>query len=257
MCLIGMAVYSTPENKKDDCLLKTLASLNKTVDFKKHRLILSVNGFTEHTKTILYTYQDIISDVIWNNGNLGTAEAINLVIKRREPGQNVIKIDDDVVIHQKDWVDLMEEAISREPQIGVIGLKRRDLAQTTWHPDPAFRSKMVMLPHAPGQRWIYAEQTPDIIGTCTMFNSALLDKVGYSRQPGRYGFEDNLMCHRAHLSGFYNCFLVGVDIEHIDEGTPGFNEWKRQHSGEVFEEYRKLVHDMINGKESVYYNPFT
>lgn len=257
MCaLIAMCVYSTEQNKKDECLSKTLDSLSRTVDFDRHRLILSINGQTEDTEGILIDFDFMIERIIANGKNLGTAEAINKVLTQRKTGEHVVKMDDDVVIYQGGWVDLMEEAISRDPQIGIIGLKRRDLIQTTWHHDPNYRSELVMLPHEPGQRWITVERTPDIIGTATMFNSALLDKVGYSRQFSRYGFEDNLMCHRAHLSGFYNCFLVGVDIEHIDPGTPEFQAWKQKESGEAFETYKKFVHDLIQGKESVYYNPF-
>ena len=258
MALIAMAVFSNDENQKDKYLKETLRYLSYTVDFDKHRLMLSVNGFTEETKQILKCYpgHEVIETVIFNGENLGTAEAINKVIARRNPGEHVIKIDDDVVIHNGGWADLMEEAISIDPTIGIIGLKRKDLIQSPWHPDPQYRSELVLLPHTPGHRWITIERTPDIIGTCTMFNSALLDKIGYSRQPGKYGFEDNLFCHRSHLAGFYNCFLNHIEIDHIDEGAPEFSEWKAKHSSEFFPEYHKLVHDMIAGKEPIYYNPF-
>ncbi len=256
MALIGMVVYSTEENRKDEYLAKTLLSLQSTIDFTRHRLALSINGRTNKTGDIVKCFSNIISDVIGNLENLGTAEAINKIIALRNPGEHIIKIDDDVVIHNSGWADLMEEAVSIDPMIGIIGLKRKDLIQTPWHPDPQYRSEMVLLPHKPGHKWITIERTPDIIGTCTLFNSALLDKIGYSRQPGKYGFEDNLMCHRSHLAGFYNCFLNHIDIDHIDEGAPEYNEWKTKHSAELFPEYHRLVHAMIEGKEPIYYNPF-
>jgi hypothetical protein len=64
------------------------------------------------------------------------------------------------------------------------------------------------------------------------------------------------MCHRSHLAGFYNCFLNHIDIDHIDEGAPEYSEWKAKHSAELFPEYHKLVHAMIKGEESIYYNPY-
>jgi GT2 family glycosyltransferase len=256
MALIAMAVYCTEENKKDEYLIKTLKSLQETVDFKRHRMMLSVNGSTKQTKDTIGWFFDLFADLIFNPDNLGTAGAINKVIALRNAGEHIIKIDDDVVIHQSGWADLMEEAVSIDPTIGVIGLKRKDLIQTPWHPDPQYRSELVLLPHTPGHKWITIERTPDIIGTCTLFNSLLLDKVGYSRQPGRYGFEDNLMCHRSHLAGFYNCFLNHIDIDHIDEGAPSYQEWKAKHSSELFPEYHRLVHAMIKGEEPIYYNPY-
>jgi glycosyltransferase involved in cell wall biosynthesis len=258
MALIAMAVYCTEENKKDEYLFKTLASLAATVDFKRHRLILSVNGGTSQTQNIVHAWLNNgqVSEIIWNVENLGTAGAINKVIAKRDPGEHVIKIDDDVVIHNSGWADLMEEAVSIDPTIGIIGLKRKDLIQTPWHPDPQYRSELVLLPHTPGHKWITIERTLDVIGTCTLFNTLLIDKIGYSRQPGKYGFEDNLYCHRSHLAGFYNCFLNHIDIDHIDEGAPAYQEWKAKHSAELFPEYHKLVHAMIKGEEPIYYNPY-
>lgn len=251
-----MVVYSTESNNKDECLIKTLRSLQETVDFNRHRLMLSVNGSTAQTKDTIGWFFDLFADVITNDDNLGTAEALNKIIALRNPGEHVIKIDDDVVIRNVGWADLMEECVSVDPAIGVIGLKRKDLIQTPWHPDPQYRSELVLLPHTPGHKWLTVERTPDVIGTCTLFNSLLLDKIGYSRQPGKYGFEDNLFCHRSHLAGFYNCFLNHIDIDHIDEGAPQYNEWKAKHSSELFPEYHKLVHAMIKGEEPIYYNPF-
>lgn len=257
MALIAMAVYCTEENKKDKYLKQALASIAYTVDFTRHRLMLSVNGYTNNTELIMMDYHHVLGGpLIFNEENLGTAGAINKVIALRKSGEHVIKIDDDVVIHQRGWADLMEECVSVDPTIGVIGLKRKDLIQTPWHPDPQYRSELVLLPHTPGHKWLTVERTPDIIGTCTLFNSLLLDKIGYSKQPGKYGFEDNLMCHRSHLAGFYNCFLNHIDIDHIDEGAPVYNEWKAKHSSELFPEYHRLVHAMIKGEEPIYYNPF-
>jgi GT2 family glycosyltransferase len=256
MSLIGMACYSTHENQKDKCLAQTLASLNDTVDFSKHRLMLSVNAATEETHHIMRMYNHIIEKIFINESNLGTAEGINLIWREREPDEHAIKMDDDIVIHQSGWIDLMEEAIARDSKIGIIGLKRRDLVQTTWHPDPHYRSQLVMLPHEPGQKWIHVERTDDIIGSCTMYNSELLKHIGYLRQIRQYGYDDNIACHRSHLAGFYNCFLNGIDIEHVDEGATDYQTWKHKHSAECTAPFIQLIKDFISGKESIYYNPF-
>ena len=79
MALIAMCAYSTEVNKKDDCLKRTLQSLRATVDFSRHRLMISINGHTEKTKEVIQQFSDIISKVYWNNENLGTAKGINQV----------------------------------------------------------------------------------------------------------------------------------------------------------------------------------
>jgi GT2 family glycosyltransferase len=257
MTLIAMAVYSTSENEKDDCLEQTLQSLKQSVDFGRHRLMLSVNSLTSATEDIINEYEGVINKVIYNSTNIGTAEAINKAWAHRAAGENAVKMDDDVVIvNNTTWVDEMDEAIKRAPGIGVIGLKRKDLIQNPWHPDPHYKSEMVMLSHKLGERWIVVERTADIIGTCTMYSSALLDKIGYLKQLGLYGYDDNISCHRAHLAGFYNCFLNHIEIEHVDKGGNDYAEWKHSHSGEFTPLFVDYVHGLISGKNSIYYNPF-
>lgn len=256
MALIGMAVYSTEENKKDECLLKTLKSLYKTVDFKKHTIMLSVNGWTQDTVEIVDSFGSMIHKVFWNEKNLGTAEAINLIWRNRLPGQHAIKMDDDVVIHSPGWVDLMEEAISREPNIGQIGLKRKDCWENPAHEHSDFKSELIMLQQIAGQKWIVVEKVRHCIGTCVMHSSALLDKVGYLRQPSQYGYDDVIMSHRSEIAGYMNCFLPHIEIDHIDDGQTPYQDWKHKHSGEQTQAVIDLVHRMYRKEESTYYNPF-
>jgi GT2 family glycosyltransferase len=265
MSLITMAVHDTDDNGRSKYTERTLDSLLDTVDFRKHRLIISDNGSCAKTHEHYREFGAIFDTmykgrtrepmVIYNNENLGTSRALNRAWILREPKEHVIKIDNDVVIHSKGWIEELEEAISRKPDIGIIGLKRKDIIQTTWHPDPQYRSTLIMLPHEAGQRWITFEQTPDVIGTCTMFNYALLDKVGFSWQPGLYGFEDVLFCHRSHLAGFCNGFLNHINIDHIDEGQNEYIDWKHKISGEKVDEMIAVFRSYVSGKRSIY-EPF-
>lgn len=256
MALIGMAVYSTEENNKDECLRRTLQLIAESWwGRKRNRLILCVNSLTSKTMEIIEDYDEIITEAIWNRENLGTAEAINIAWSRRTPGEHCIKMDDDVEIHYDNWVEEMEEAISRDPSIGQVGLKRKDCWEYPEHENPEWRSELKMLPHKPGERWIVVEKAKHIIGTCVMHNSALLDKVGYLYQPGLYGYDDVLMSWRSALAGFYNCFLPHIEIDHIDPGDTPYQGWKERHSGQ----YSKLVSDIVDeylaGKRSIYYEP--
>lgn len=151
MCIIGMAVYSTHENQKDKCLSQTLASLNDTVDFTRHRLMVSVNARTEETDHLMKMYDHIIEKVIYNDSNIGTARAINKVWALREPGEHCIKCDDDWIVDRAGWIDEMEEAIRRDPKIGQVALKRTDCWEHPEHESPDYKSVLYMLPRIPGQ----------------------------------------------------------------------------------------------------------
>lgn len=254
--LIAMAVYSTPENQKDDCLRKTLESLRATVDFTKHKLRLSVNGYTEYTLELLAAYNNIIDLTYFNGSNLGTAEAINKVWKERQPGQHCIKMDDDVVIHEAGWIEKMVEAINLDPNIGIVGLKRKDCIETPWHEDPYFRSELRMLPHTPGHPWVIVEKASHVMGTCQLYNSALLDKIGYLYQPKKYGWDDVLACSRSIASGFENVFIPQVNIDHIDPGNTPYQTWKEKHSWEDVQLINQMMAEYKSGARSTYYNPF-
>lgn len=253
MSLLGMAIYSTKENQKDDCLHKCLASLADTVDWKRHRLILSVNAATDKTRDLIRYYKFIISEVIENGENIGTARAINKAWAKRAPGEHAIKCDDDFVVHAKGWADEMEEAIRRDPLIGQIALKRKDCWENPAHEHPDYKSTLKMLPHIPGEQWLIVEQVKHTIGTCVMHSSSLLDKVGYLYQPSLYGYDDVIMSHRCQIAGFYSCFLPHVAIDHVDPGDTPYQSWKHRHSGEVTDEVIRLVHAMRRGEKSIYY----
>lgn len=254
-----MACYSTSENQKDECLAKTLKSLDQTVNFSKHRLMLSVNGATEVTKRIIHNNRDIIEKVFWNDENLGTAEAINLCWKERKEGEHCIKCDDDYVLTKGEsgWVDLMEEAIQRLPSIGIIGLKRKDCWERPYETHEDKHSDLIYLPQIAGERCIIVEQCRHIMGTCQMYNSKLLDTIGFLFQNGVvYGHDDVLASWRSHVAGFKNVFIPYIEIDHIDPGNTPYQGWKERISGPQGLIVRDIVHEYLRGERSVYYNPF-
>lgn len=255
MALIAMCVYSTEENKKDGYLQAVLNGLQYTItDSPNHRIIFCVNGATEKTRQLLENFDRRIShEIIYNSENIGTARAINKAWAMRKVGEHCIKMDDDIVINYVGWVDEMEAAIARDPNIGQIGLKRKDCWETPWHENADFRSELKMLPHQAGEPWIVVEKAKHIIGSCVMHSSALIDKVGGLYQPGLYGYDDVIMSHRTHLTGYYSCFLPHINIDHIDPGDTPYQDWKHKHSGEQTENVINLVHEMYNGTKPIYY----
>lgn len=265
MALIAMAVYDTVENKRTDYTRLTIDSLLNTVDFHKHRLFIIDNNSCEETKQLYNEigawwlnagYPSSNLQFIFNKTNLGTAGAINLAWKYRLPGENAIKMDNDVIIHSDDWVGLMEEAISRDKRLGIIGLKRNDCWENTQHTDPFYKSQLIQLPHKPGQRFIAIEEVHHVMGTCQMYSSALLDRIGYLYQPRLYGFDDALAAVRCRHAGFYSAFLCNIYIDHIDAGDTLYQKWKEGHAGQQWNEYHQTIGDYMSGKKSIYYNPF-
>ena len=256
MALIAMCCFDTEENERSDYTRRSIESLLTTVNLHTNSLVIIDNNSCKRTKDILkmkaFLNKTKHVTVITLSENVGTARAINMGIQLRKKNQSVIKIDNDVVINQSGWVEEMEEVIKRDPTFGIVGLKRKDLRQSPYDPDPNFRSRIVSLPHKSGERWINVEETNDIMGTCTMLSSDLLDKVGFFSQPSNYGYDDTLMSLRSRLSGFKNCFLPHIDIDHIDTGSNPYTQDKQQQAGQAWQEYAKMHREYESGERSLY-----
>lgn len=258
-----MAVHDTDENKRTEYTLKTINCLFHTVDFRKHRLFVIDNNSCSATKEVLAKMErafNLVDDDTLNQPrlitltkNIGTARAINLAWKERKPGEHAIKMDNDVVIHYKGWVDEMEEAIARDESLGQVGLKRKDCWEFPYHTEKEWRSEMIMLNHKPGERWIIVERSKHIIGTCVMHSSALLDKVGYLYQPTLYGHDDVLMSWRSSLAGFKNVFLPHINIDHIDNGGTEYQNWKEAEGSKNGRMVSGIVDEYIAGTKSIYH----
>lgn len=255
--IIAFAVYDTEENQRTPITRKCLLSLRDTVDLTKYRLFFIDNNSCQETKELLAGFVSTYGGtVITNEKNIGTAEAINLAWKERYPGEHCMKIDNDVVWHQTGWVELMAECLHRDKEIGIIGLKRKDCWERPTHLNPEFRSELQMIPQAGAERWIVVEKAKHIIGTCQMYNSSLLDKIGYLYQPSLYGYDDVMASWRSQIAGFKNVFLPHIEIDHIDNGGTPYQDWKHKHSGEVTQQVIREVNEYLAGTRPIYYNPY-
>ena len=251
--LIAMAVYDTVENNRTWMTKATLDSLRATVDWDRHRLFVVDNGSCEATRDLYKTCTDWPVSFILLGQNYGTAQAVNRGWQHRRPGEHAVKMDNDVVIHQPGWCDWMEDVFERDPEIGIVGLKRKDLAESPFA-EGGMRSSIRMLAHDLGQRWLVVEDVDHVIGTCEGFSSALLDKIGYLTQPALYGFDDSLAGVRANVAGFKSVFLHGFEIDHVDPGGDAYCEWKREEAARLFPTFNTTTALIQAGVESVYYD---
>lgn len=226
MALIGMAVHCTEENGRAQYLARCLESLRTTVDWSRHRMVAMDSASCAEAAGLLdaAVKAGVPLEILRSAEARGTAWCVNRCWERRRPQEKVIKVDDDVVFQEAGWLDLMEEALDREPKLGILGLKRVDV-QCPPH--------LRMLAHSRGQRWIVVEDCVHIVGTASMFSSALLEVIGGLWQCGwRYGFDDTLASVRCALAGFQQAYLPQVRIEHPDPGSGSYGAWKQRYAGE-------------------------
>ena len=254
--IIAIAFHDlTPE--KTEISKRCLQSFFNTVDYKKYNIYFIDNNSCIETKTLLKQYSDGYEvNLITNEENLGTAGAINLAWKNREPGEHCMKIDNDVVWYSYGWIELMEECLRRDPNIGIVGLKRKDCWERPYETHEDKHSDLIYLPQNAGERCLIVEQCRHIMGTVQMYNSDLLDKIGYLYQPSKYGYDDVMASWRSQIAGFKNVFLPHLEIDHIDPGGTEYQSWKERHAGEHTQQVIKEVNEYLAGTRPIYYNPY-
>lgn len=252
--LLAMAVYDTEENNRSWMTRATLWSLSQTVNWDRHRLFIVDNGSCLQTQRYIREASAFLPlTLLQQNENLGTARAINLAWQFREPGEHAVKMDNDVVIRQIGWADWIEDVFTRAPGVGICALKRKDLAESPWAAGD-MKSRLWMVPHLAGERWLVVEEVRGVMGTVQGFSSALLDKIGYLTQPSIYGFDDSLASLRSRLAGYKNVFLHGFEIDHIDRGGDAYCQWKRDEAARQFPAFNALVLQYEAGILPLYYD---
>lgn len=253
MALILMAVWDTEENQRTKHTVLTLQNLLHSVDRKTHRIVIIDNGSCKRTADLLDASG---LEIIHLTDNIGQARALNKGIALREPGEIVIRMDNDIVVWQTSWVENMEYVIKKDPSIALVSLKRTSAWEHPDNPDPAFRSRLEMLPHEDGEPWTVIEVADSVLGTCQAISPAFLDQIGYLYQMGsKWGFIDPILCAKAHALGYKTVYLPHVPIEYLekDEGTP-YQLWKQEQARELFPRFEKLKQEILAGNK-IYNGP--
>lgn len=262
--IIAMCCYDTKENDRTKYTKETLWSLIDTVDFKKHKLHITDNASCKATKELLNDFRRLFESlfpmdnilIITLKKNYGTAVGINFGIKWRDDFNDicgVIKIDNDIVVHGRDWVDELEEIVMREPKIGLASLKRNDFSETSNHPEEQWRTKLFSLEHTVGQKHFILEQTNGAMSNCQMMSAKLLDNLGYLYQKNVYGWDDKLMAVRANKAGFGSVFLPYPRISHIDNGANSYTQEKIQIATQTMKETDDMAKAYLSGEIPFYY----
>lgn len=254
-----MCVYDTKENGRYQFTKKTLEKLDENLRgrWREQPFLIVDNASYQPTKDLLARFarhRESYIQVLTLPENLGTAGGLNEGIKRLHPGQHLLKIDNDVVVHTPGWIEDLEYVLNRMPHVGILGCKRRDLQECPTNPNVHFRSELEMVPHNPGERWYIIEKAPHIMGTCVMYNSALIEKIGAFYQFEVYGFEDSLYCQRSLSAGFTNAFLPHIVIDHIDPGGHPYQKEKEAMAGKYIDRYFKLASAIGRGEHTFYHS---
>lgn len=254
MALLVMAVWDTEENGRTQYTSMTLASLFETVDWSRHRLVVVDNGSCDATADLLAMFD---LNLISLPANIGQARALNRGLLLREPGELIVRLDNDIAIKQRNWIEDMEYVLEKDPHVGVVSLKRTNAWESPTHPSADFRSRLEMLQHNEGDRWMVIEVAKSVLGTCQGMRPEFLDEIGFLYQVGSlWGFIDPIVCAKAQALGYKTVYIPHVRTDYLDNNidkTP-YLLWKRQCASEFFPKFEEEK-ERILASGSVYNGP--
>ncbi len=230
---------------------QTLEAVVARTDLGRVDLHVVDNGSTDGTAAWLTQWaRDLEADVGLTllADNIGCPRALNLVMERFcRPGQHVVKLDNDVIIQSPSWHDAFEAFLADYgDRVGMLG---------AWYPEVEDEQRVVK--EAQHGRW-KTLQMSFLAGHFVWYTARLLDIVGYFDVlgPGHvYGFEDNIMCHKANLLGLPIIVLRGVQCEMIQRASSLGGDARSEHVAHFRAEYNRRVSAFTNGGSSIYTGP--
>lgn len=258
--LIAMPVWDTLDNGRTVLTQKVIPQLLSTMT-EDDRLVVYDNGSCDETTGFIISNTDRRMNYILGSRNIGIAAAVNEVWRNYAKATDVVcKIDNDCFIHDKGWTTLVEYVFKKQPDIGILGLKRKDLEERPDHNVGFYKSNLSFVKRNNGDRWIPLEEVKHVMGTCYCFNPVARHRIGYLMQPNTvYGFDDSLSSARVKSLGFKTCFLPQVEIDHLDinfdsDNFTVYTKWKQDQAALGMKVYNQMAKDIKSGKLDIYYD---
>lgn len=151
--------------------------------------------------------------------NGGTARALNYAIaKLREPGQAVVKIDNDMEVLTPNWnakVAAFAEAVQRQgDRVATIRAWRRYRDTDMPGETPLYR--------VANWRGTGVFGASKHLGYAVWYTGAFMDRVGFFEPLSpdhRYGFDDVIMGHKAQVLGWHRLIWEGWKVRDQARGT--------------------------------------
>lgn len=214
----------------DNALAPCIKSLITNTNLQNVKVLLVMNGMKNREKFDNFInpiiQQNSSVSYIWENNAIGYVGAINLgletVMAQKEKPEFVVFLNDDCVLHSRQWLELLEQPFEKDPLMSIVGAKSLPCPITG-----------VNFP----------------LGFCVMVKTEIFEKVGMLDTSLKIGYgDDTILCIEAIKKGYHvYSYVNGWDkklkksvgsfpISHIGENTMHSNElfsledWNKQTS---------------------------
>ena len=186
--MISLKVSDTETNGRVSLTKRTIESLDRTVDWSKHRLVINDNSRCRETQEL---YDDLPMPAVILRELPGSEWTF------RRTGEHAIRIASGAVISSPGWVDVIEGILDADEEIGVIGL--RGILDDTGPGEEMREPEWQVLATPFESKWFFVRGVEWLQAICIAYSSALL----------RVLFDSDVSVEDL-ASGFKSCILLDI-----------------------------------------------
>jgi len=201
--------------------------LEKTVDVNRTEIIIVDNGSSDGTVEYLKEIPWI--KTILNQKNLGFVAGNNLAIKTVAPDRDIILLNNDIEIHDPEWIHKFQKTAYGDEKIGIVGCRIRRPGGMLQHvgtymPDFTFWGQQIGSGEKDINQYDTDRDVEGVVFACVYIKSDVIKKIGGLCTDYFSYFEDTDYCLAALQAGFrvVNCGLLTV-IHHEHASTKANN----------------------------------
>jgi GT2 family glycosyltransferase len=205
---------------------RCLESLRACTDHPDYQVIVADNGSSDGTIDYLRSLPWVT--LIENGANLGFTRGNNVALRAAQPDADVVLLNNDIEIHQPDWLHRLQQSAFAGDDIGIVGCRLVHPTGQMLHygayMPPSFRGVQVGGLERDVNQHCYDEDWEAVVFACAYIKREVLDAVGPLDEDYFSYCEDSDYCLKARQSGFRTVCCGGVTLVHIQNASTATNQ---------------------------------
>lgn len=213
-----------------------LTALFENTIYKNYEVVVVDNGSKDGTIEYLESVQNRQPEklhYIKNNKNLGFTRGNNIAIEKIKEN-DIVLLNNDVVIEQKDWLNKMQELAYQEETTGIVGCRMINQEGYVLHVGSYIRPDDMWGQQIGGgqkdlDQFCDNREVESVAFACVYIKQSLISKIGGLNEAFFSYFEDTDYCLRAKIAGFKTMYCGEVTILHyqnvsVDKNKQSFSK---------------------------------
>ena len=223
-----------------DYTRKCLDTLRANTGYPGYRLIVIDNGSSDGTGEYLKLQSDVVT--VSNKRNVGFAKANNQAIASSDPQSDIVLLNNDVEVHQPDWIDRLQACAYGNPSIGIVGCRLLTpegnlLHAGTYMPVETLWGQQVGSGERNINQYNRDREVEGVVFACAYIKRQVIDDVGLLDEEYVSYFEDTDYCFRVIEKGYRIVCCGSVTVVHHEHASTRVNQVDH---GDIFVRAQKV-----------------